>query len=107
MESVADSDFCILVTEPTAFGFHNFEMVYELVTLLQKPCGVVINKADSQYEPLEIFCKQHQIPVLLRIPYRKKLAQLGAEGHIASDYDEEVAQMFIELLERIRGERAQ
>lgn len=36
MESVMDADYCLLVAEPTAFGFHNFRMVHELVTLLEK-----------------------------------------------------------------------
>ena len=36
MECVDVCDACLLVAEPTAFGFHNFKMVYELATLLQK-----------------------------------------------------------------------
>ncbi len=27
MESIMDADYCVLVVEPTAFGFHNFRMV--------------------------------------------------------------------------------
>ena len=44
MESIEDADYCLLVAEPTAFGFHNFCMVHELAGILGKPCGVVINK---------------------------------------------------------------
>lgn len=44
MESIKDADFCVLVAEPTAFGSHNLEMVYELVSLFGKPFGVVLNK---------------------------------------------------------------
>lgn len=44
METVQTADVCLLVAEPTAFGFHNFQMVHELCTLLKKPCAVVINK---------------------------------------------------------------
>ena len=64
MESVMESDYCVLVAEPTAFGFHNFCMVYELVKLLNKPCGVVVNKMDDPYEPLENFCRENSIPVV-------------------------------------------
>ncbi|MEF2825091.1 MAG: 4Fe-4S binding protein, partial [Peptococcaceae bacterium] len=46
VESIQDADYCILVAEPTVFGAHNFEMVHELVTIMNKPCGVVINKAE-------------------------------------------------------------
>ena len=53
MEAVSDADYCLLVAEPTAFGFHNFKMVHRLVTLLDKPFGVIVNKADGAYPPLD------------------------------------------------------
>jgi MinD superfamily P-loop ATPase len=104
MESVQAADYCLLVAEPTAFGLHNFKMVYELVSLLHKPCGVVINKADGEYPALEAFCRGHGIPVLCRIPYTEKLAMLGASGQIAALADSEYAEMFRSLLGDIRRE---
>lgn len=106
MESVMDADYCILVTEPTAFGFHNLQMVHKLVTLLKKPCGVVVNKAEEAYAPLEEFCAAHGTPVLLRIPYRAELARLGATGQIAAGQDEETASLFRELLTAVQREAA-
>ena len=103
MESLTEADFAVLVAEPTAFGFHNFKMVYELVNLMHKPCGVVINKMDAPYEPLEAFCQVHELPVLLRIPYDPETAQLGAEGKIICEEDPEMAQRFQELLRKIGG----
>ncbi len=102
MESVQSADYCVLVVEATAFGLHNFQMVYELVTLLDKPCGVVINKADHAYVQLESFCKENNIPVLCQIPYQEKLAQIGARAGIACEEDEETKVQFIELLEKIK-----
>lgn len=104
MESVADAGYCLLVAEPTAFGFHNFQMVYELSTLLGKPCGVVINKQEEPYAPLERFCKENNLPVLARIPYDPKIAALSAEGQILSEKDAAFRRVFQELLDRIGGE---
>ncbi len=103
MESAMAADFCLLVAESTAFGFHNFQMVYELVTLLGKPCGVIINKEDSVYQPLEEFCEEHKIPVLLRIPYRQDFAELAAAGKILTEEHEEAKEMFVSLLQKIGG----
>ena len=103
MESVEKCDFCILVAEPTAFGFHNFKMVYELVTLLGKKCGVVINKSDGEYPPLSLFCQKNNIPVLLDIPYSKDLAEITSDGKIASEESEEIRDMFYSLIEKIGG----
>ena len=104
VESVSKADFCIIVTEPTAFGFHNFKMVQELTALLKKPCAVVINKADQPYEPLETFCAEREIPILARIPYSQRLAALGADGQVAVEQDPETAALFRELYEQIGGE---
>lgn len=104
MESVADADYCVLVAEPTAFGFHNFKMVYELVRLMKKPCGVVINKMDQSYAPLEAFCAEQRIPILERIPYNETTAHLCAEGKLVSEEDEEMKAMFRNLLKKIGGE---
>ena len=103
MESVSDADYCILVAEPTSFGFHNFKMVYELVTLLGKPCGVVINKEDEPYEPLEALCSEKDIPILLHIPYNSNVAKICGEGHILAEESAEGREMFNTLLEKLGG----
>lgn len=106
MESVQDADYCVLVTEQTAFGLHNLEMVYELVTLLGKPCGIVVNKADGEYPPLDQFFAVHSIPVLCRIPYHEHLASLGADAQIGVLCDHDMAELFRGLLADIRKEAA-
>ncbi|MDO5361156.1 MAG: ATP-binding protein [Eubacteriales bacterium] len=103
MESVMDADYCILVVEPTAFGFHNFCMVHELVTLLKKKCGVVINKEDTPFEPLEEFCRKHNLPVLARIPYNPEIAALAAKGEIVSEKNEQTQEIFQHILAQIGG----
>lgn len=103
MESVMDADYCVLVAEPTAFGFHNFKMVYELVTLLGKKCGVVMNKLDTPYAPLEDFCREEKIPVLARIPYDSEMAALAAEGELVFEKQEKARKIFTELYEKIGG----
>ncbi len=102
-ESIANADFCILVAEPTAFGFHNFQMVHELTTLHKKPCGVVIDKLDNPYAPLEEFCQEQNLPVLMRIPYRKDLAELISQGELAAAHDRELKAQFQEMYRKIGG----
>lgn len=104
LESVSASDYCVLVAEPTAFGLHNLQMVVEMVQLLKKPCGIVINKMDGPYEPLEDFCRQSGISVLCRIPYSETLARLNAAAQIASEQDESTRTLFDTLLRRVEAE---
>ena len=103
MESVMDADFCILVAEPTAFGFHNFQMVYELVTLLGRKCGVIINKEETPYEPLEDFCREHDLKILCRIPYSPRIGAMAAAGELVSRKDPELGILFADVLKQIGG----
>ena len=105
MESVTDADHCILVAEPTAFGFHNFCMVQELCSLLGKPCSVVINKMDAPYEPLEKFCEAHELPILARIPYDPRAALLASQGRLLYEESPEAKKLFDGILTRIGGVR--
>jgi MinD superfamily P-loop ATPase len=80
VESVHGADFCLLVTEPTPFGLHDLRLAVATVRQLHVPLGVVVNKkgiGDSQvYE----YCAAEKIPVLLEIPYSRKIATLFSEG---------------------------
>jgi len=106
MESVRVADYCILVVEPTIFGLHNFKMVYQLVSLLGKRCGVIVNKADDGSSPSDNFCQMHKIPVLCRIPYTDKLAFIGAYAQIACQKDEKTKELFQQILETVYSEVA-
>ena len=103
MESVRQADYCLLVAEPTAFGLHNLQMVHELLTLLKKPCGVIVNKVEQPWPPLEDFCQNAGLPVLLRIPYQAQTARRLADGEVLSWTTDSARQMFAGLLEQIGG----
>ena len=106
MESIESADYCIIVAEPTAFGIHNFEMVHELVQILKKKFGVVINKAPEERTVLDDLLEQENIPLLCRIPFSRKTAGLGANAEIVSEKDDELKGVFKNLLETVRKEAA-
>ena len=103
LESVSQADYCVLVAEPTAFGLHNFAMVLDLVQLLDKPCGVVINKEEGRYPQLEDYCRTRGVDILSRIPNRESFALAGARGEIAVRQDQEAARLFSSLLDLIQS----
>ncbi len=82
MESIKDADYCILVAEPTLFGVHNLNMVYELVKLFNKPFGVVLNKCMEGENPAEKFCLERNIKILGRIPFDNELGKLNSNAKI-------------------------
>ena len=104
MESIKDADFCVLVAEPTAFGAHNLEMVYELVSLFGKPFGVVLNKCLDGENPSEEFCKEKGIKILGRVPFEKELGELNSDAKIAARESERYNKLFKNILETVKGE---
>lgn len=104
MESIKDADFCLLVTEPTLFGAHNLQMVHELVTLFNKPFGVIINKSVEGANPAETFCIENNLPVLGKIPYDSQLSTLHSNGDIAVHHSETYRALFSSLLRTITKE---
>ncbi|NCB26024.1 MAG: ATPase [Bacteroidia bacterium] len=104
MESIKDADFCVLVAEPTVFGVHNLNMVYNLVRLFKKPCGVVLNKCLDGENPAETFCLENNVPILGRIPFDNELGTLNSNAKIAARESERFRVLFSSLLETVMKE---
>ena len=101
MESISDSDYCILVAEPTIFGAHNLKMVYELVKLFNKPFGAVLNKCTIIDNPSEQFCNDHDIKILGSIPFEKELGELNSNGYIAVRKNKNYNMLFKNILDTL------
>ena len=104
MESIKDADYCILVAEPTVFGVHNLNMVYDLVRLFGKPHGVVLNKCLDGENPAESFCTEKSIPILCRIPSDNELGMLNSDAEIVAWKSERFKVLFSTLLESLKKE---
>ena len=104
MESIRDADYCILAAEPTLFGVHNLNMVYELVKLFRKPYGVVLNKCQEGENPAERFCEEKGIRVLDRIPFDNELGTMNSNAKIAVRESEKYRALFSSLLKTVTEE---
>ncbi|MDD4803028.1 MAG: ATP-binding protein [Syntrophomonas sp.] len=104
MESIKDADYCILVAEPTLFGVHNFNMVYELVRLFNKPYGAVLNKCLEGENPSEVFCREKGIKILGRIPFDKEIGTLNSNALILARQNKKYKDMFSALLQIVTEE---
>jgi len=80
VESVIDSDYCIMVTEPTPFGLHDLEVATEVVMQLKIPLGVVVNFAGIGDRGVYEFCNKKGIPIIMEIPYERRIAELYSKG---------------------------
>ena len=80
VEAMEDSDFVLLVTEPTLFGLNDLELTVSLVRELKLPFGIVINKAEEGNNLIEQYASEEKIPVLGRIPFERSIAEYYSNG---------------------------
>lgn len=99
--SLKGADFCILVTEPTPFGLHDLEIAYEVIKVLGIPSGVVINKSGDN-KIIEDFCQKNKIPILMKIPFDRKIAKLYSEGIPLVEDIPEYKEKFLKLFNSVK-----
>ena len=80
IETISESDYCVLVTEPTPFGLWDLKLAVEVTRTLQVPFGVIINRDGIGDEQVERYCQSEAIPILMRIPQDEQIARLYSRG---------------------------
>ena len=101
IESITGSDYCILVTEPTPFGLHDLKLAVEVVRHLNISFGVIINRDGIGNKKVEIYCKNENIPTILKIPERRKIAQLYSKGIALVNNSGQWQEMFFQTFNKI------
>ena len=103
--TLRETDYVVLVTEPTPFGLHDLKLAVEVVRELRIPFGVVINRADCGDGRTRAFCREAWIPVLAEIPDDRRIAEAYSRGELAVDALAEYRDVFAQLWSRIAGKK--
>ena len=81
IESLRGADVALLVTEPTPFGLHDLRLAVAVARdALHLPVGVTINKDGPGHDALTTYLTDEHLPVLLRIPLRRQIAEAYSQG---------------------------
>jgi len=101
IEAINGTDFVILVTEPTPFGLNDLELAVGMVRELGLPHGIVINQSDIGDSRTEEYCRDHDLDILMRIPYDRRIAEAYSRGKMMSTVDSEYEGQFGQLYQDI------
>lgn len=94
VESMRGTDFVLMVTEPTPFGLHDLRLAVEVARdELGLPVGVVVNRDGVGDQGVDEYCAAEDIPILMRIPLERYIAEAYSEG-----------QALVEALPEYRGQ---
>ena len=99
-----DTDYCLLVTEPTPFGLNDLKLAVEMVRALGIPLGVIINRDGIGNRETDDYCEAENIPVLMRIPDDRRIAVAYSRGELIIDVLPEYRAMFLQLLKNVSTE---
>jgi len=92
ISSVTNTDYALVVTEPTESGIHDLERLLELIKHFSVKPFVVVNKYDiniGNTERIEEYCKKNDIPVLGRISFDPVVTEAMVEGLPVVEYSPE------------------
>ena len=102
IESMKNTDFVLLVTEPTPFGLHDLKLAVGAAKLLNIPHGLVINRSDLGDDQVQVYAEKENIPILMEIPFDRKIAEAYSKGELIVAVMPEWRERFISLHKKIR-----
>ncbi len=103
--AVTDSDFVVLVTEPTPFGMNDLVLAVEALRAIGIPFGVVINRDGSGDDKVDKYCEMENIEILARVPDDRRVAVAYSKGIAAVKLMPEYKKLFTVLYKKVK-ERA-
>ena len=95
--TVKGADFILMVTEPTPFGLHDLRIAVEAVSVLGAAMGVILNRSDIGTGDVERYCKERSLPLLMKIPHDRTIAEGYARGELLIDAAPQYRERFVDL----------
>ncbi|HUV51252.1 MAG: ATP-binding protein [Bacteroidota bacterium] len=106
--AMKNTDFVLLVTEPTPFGLHDLKLALEAVKILGIPHGLVINRSDIGDSRVQEYAGQENLPILMEIPFDRRIAEAYSRGRPIVEEMPEWKEKFLKLysqVEKLVGQR--
>ena len=102
--TVRNSDYCILVTEPTPFGLNDLEISVEVLKKLDIPFGIIINRDGIGDNCVEDFCNNEKIKIIEKIPNDINIARAYSRGTTIVEYQQQWKDRFLGVIKGIEKE---
>lgn len=99
--AMKDTDFVILVTEPTPFGLNDLKLAVETVRMMGIPHGLIINRAGMGDDAVYAYAKEQNLPVLLEIPFDREIAEAYSRGDLIISRSNDLKEKFQTLYQDI------
>ncbi|MEA3313014.1 MAG: ATP-binding protein [Caldisericota bacterium] len=102
VESVGDTDFVLLITEPTPFGLNDLKLAVEMVKEMKLPFGILVNKHEEGNSLIKDYAREEKITILGEIPFSREIAEAYSKGIPVVDVLPDGEKFFVNIMEKIR-----
>lgn len=83
VQTLENSDTCILITEPTPFGANDLSLALDLTSHMGIKSSIVINRSETSSDNIiDSMARKHGVPVVGRIPFSREYAEACSKGLI-------------------------
>jgi MinD superfamily P-loop ATPase len=101
VQTLADCQYVVLVTEPTPFGFHDLKLMIDLVIQMGLPFGVIINKAGLGNNEVAHYLSENDYELLGEIPFLREFAANYSKGKLLENIPDNIKQAFEQIANNI------
>ncbi len=101
VETVNDADYVILVSEPTPFGLYDLKLMTELMAEIEKPFGIIINKAGLGNTEIYKYLEREGIELLGEIPFSQEYAAGYANGNLFGKIPVQIEKCYLNIIEKL------
>ena len=101
IETIADTDYILLITEPTPFGLNDLKIAIELISELKIPFGVIVNKAGIGNNDVYDFLEENNIELIAKLPFSKNYATQYSNGNLLEDIPFEIDEIYQKIAKKI------
>ncbi len=102
VETISDSDYVILVSEPTPFGLHDLKLMIALTREIKKSFGVIINKAGLGNQDIYKYLETEKIELLGEVPFDQNYAENYANGDLLKAFPQEISNSFYKITDKLK-----
>ncbi len=102
VETIADADYVILVSEPTPFGLNDLKITVELLNEISIPFGIIVNKDGLGNNDIYDFIQNNNIELLGKIPFSKSYAGNYSKGELLQIIPPEMENTYLQITKKLK-----
>ena len=101
VETVKDTDLCVLVTDPTPFGINDLKLSVNMSREIGIEPVIIVNRAEYTDEALKDYCSQEKLEIIGEIPDKRSIAESYSRGELAVEKFPELKLLFGRIADKV------